>query len=223
MRRLHHLATFYQGGAMTSTSNAQLGSRRRLSNLDDGALDLIFRAARTHKAWHPRPVSDGDLRRLYEVFKFGPTSVNCNPARFLFVRSPEAKAKLISTLYPSNVPKVTAAPVTAIIGYDTRFFEHLPRLFPATDAERFRNDAAFAERYAFRNGTLQGAYLIITARALGFDVGPMSGFDDAKVDAAFFSGTSVRSNFLCNIGYGDETALSPRPLRFEFDEVCTIL
>ena len=208
---------------MTSASNAQAGLRGRISHLDGSALDIIFRTARTHRAWQPRSVSDRDLRRLYEVFKFGPTSANCNPARILFVRSPEAKAKLIPTLIESNVPKVTVAPVTAIIGYDIRFFEHLPRLNPATDAERFCSDAAFAERYAFRNGTLQGAYLIITARALGFDVGPMSGFDNAKVDAAFFSGTSIKSNFLCNIGYGDETALSPRPPRFEFDEVCTIL
>ncbi len=208
---------------MASAFNAQAGLRGRISQLDDSALDLIFRTARTHKAWQPRPVSDQDLRRLYEVFKFGPTSVNCNPARIVFVRSPEAKAKLISTLYPSNVPKVTAAPVTAIIGYDTRFFEHLPRLFPDTDPERFRRDAIFAERYAFRNATLQGAYLIITARALGFDVGPMSGFDNAKVDAPFFAGTSIKSNFLCNIGYAAEGALPPRPPRFEFDEVCTIL
>jgi len=208
---------------MASISHAQAGLRHRISRLDDSALNLILRTARTHKAWQPRPVADGDLRRLYEVLKFGPTSVNCSPARILFVRSPEAKAKLISALHASNVPKVTAAPVTAIVGYDTRFFEHLPRLFPATDPERFRNDAAFAERYAFRNGTLQGAYLIVAARALGFDVGPMSGFDNAKLDAAFFSGTSIKSNFLCNIGYGDETALSPRPPRFEFDEVCTIL
>jgi 3-hydroxypropanoate dehydrogenase len=191
--------------------------------LDDHALDLIFRTARTHKAWQPRSVSDSDLRRLYELFKFGPTSLNCNPARLLFVRSPDAKAKLISTLYASNVPKVTAAPVTAIIGYDTRFFEHLPRIFPAGDPAKFSGDAAFTETYAFRNGTLQGAYLIIAARALGFDVGPMSGFDNAKLDAAFFSGTSIKSNFLCNIGYADHTALSPRPLRFGFDEVCTIL
>lgn len=208
---------------MASVSNAQASLRGRILRLDDSALDLILRTARTHKAWQPRPVSDGDLRRLYEIFKLGPTSINCNPARILFVRSPEAKAKLISTLHASNVPKVTAAPVTAIIGYDTRFFEHLPRLFPATDPERFRSDATFAETYAFRNATLQGAYLIITARALGFDVGPMSGFDNAKLDAAFFSGTSIKSNFLCNIGYGEEGALPPRPPRFEFDEVCTIL
>lgn len=208
---------------MTQAFSTQASMRVEGSCLDDHALDLIFRTARTHKAWQPRPVSDGDLRRLYELFKFGPTSVNCNPARILFVRSPEAKAKLIATLSASNVPKVKAAPVTAIIGYDTRFFEHLPHLFPATDSERFRSDAAFTETYAFRNGTLQGAYLIIAARALGFDVGPMSGFDNAKVDAAFFAGTSIRSNFLCNIGYADGTELPPRPPRFEFDEVCTIL
>ena len=208
---------------MASVSDPQAGLRGRISHLDDSALDLIFRTARTHKAWQPRPVSDRDLRRLYEVFKFGPTSVNCNPARFVFVRSPEAKAKLISALIESNVPKVKAAPVTAIIGYDTRFFEHLPRLFPTTDAERFRRDPAFAEQYAFRNATLQGGYLIIAARALGFDTGPMSGFDNAKVDAAFFAGTSIKSNFLCNIGYAEDTALPPRPPRFEFDEVCTIV
>ncbi len=208
---------------MASAPKAQAGLSGRISHLDDSAFDLIFRTARTHKAWQPRPISDDDLRRLYEVFKLGPTSVNCNPARFLFVRSPEAKAKLVPALIESNVPKVKAAPITAIIGYDTRFFEHLPRLFPATDPERFRRDPAFAETYAFRNATLQGAYLIIAARALGFDVGPMSGFDNAKVDAAFFAGTSIKSNFLCNIGYAAEGELPPRPPRFEFEEVCTIL
>lgn len=197
--------------------------RERNSPLDEAGLDLIFRKARTHKEWLPRPVSDDDLRRLYEIFKFGPTSVNCNPARIVFVRSPAAKAKLIATLYESNVPKVRAAPVTAIIGYDTRFFEHLPRLFPAADPEKYRRAPDFAETYAFRNGSLQGAYLMIAARALGFDVAGMSGFDNAKVDAAFFSGTSVKSNFLCNIGYADSKATPPRPMRFAFDEVCTIV
>lgn len=195
------------------------GAGRR-AGLDERALDVILREARTHRAWLPRPVSDEELRRLYGLLKFGPTSANCSPARFVFVRTPEAKARLIATLFPSNVPKVEAAPVTAIVAYDTRFYEHLPRLFPGADVERFRRDPAFAERYAFRNGTLQGAYLIIAARALGLDVGPMSGFDHAQLDAAFFAGTSVKSNFLCNIGYGDASALPPRPPRFDFDEVC---
>lgn len=191
--------------------------------LDGHGLDLLFRAARAHKAWQQRPVSDEDLRRIYEIFKFGPTSLNCNPARLIFVRSREAKARLIATCSPSNADKVAAAPVTAIIGYDTKFFAHLPRLFPEADPARFSGNAALSETYAFRNGTLQGAYLLIAARALGFDVGPMSGFDNARVDAEFFSGTSVKSNFLCNIGYADAAAVGPRPMRFEFDEICTLL
>lgn len=208
---------------MQTLSGAETAVAAERPQLDGAALDLIFRTARTHKAWQQRPVSDNDLRRLYEIFKFGPTSLNCNPGRLIFVRSSAAKARLIATLYPSNVPKVAAAPVTAIIGYDTRFHEHLPRLFPGADTVRFRSDPAFSETYAFRNATLQGAYLLIAARALGFDVGPMSGFDNAKVDAAFFSGTSVKSNFLCNLGYADPAALGPRPPRFAFDEVCSIV
>lgn len=179
---------------MASASNGQAGLSGRISHLDDSALDLIFRTARTHKAWQPRPVSDRDLRRLYELFKFGPTSVNCNPARFLFVRSPDAKAKLIPALIESNVPKVTAAPVTAIIGYDTRFFELLPKLFPHRPqvADNFRNNPRLADTTAFRNGTLQGAYFMLAARAAGLDVGGMSGFDNAKVDAEFFPTTPTR-------------------------------
>lgn len=211
--------------AVAAARSAVLELRKRIGRADDAALDLLFREARTHNGWSDRPVTDDDLRRLHAVMKFGPTSTNCNPARFHFLRSKEAKAKLLPTLNPGNVPKVEGAPVTCIVAYDTRFFEHLPRLFPhRPDAgDRFKVNAAAAETTAFRNGTLQGAYMIIAARAIGLDVGAMSGFDNAKVDAAFFAGTALKSNFLITLGYGNETALFERLPRFGFDEVCTLL
>ena len=192
--------------------------------LDDAALDTIFREARTHNAWRDRPVGDEDLRRIFELMKWGPTSANMCPARFVFVRTPEAKAKLAPALSSGNLDKTMAAPATAVIGYDLRFFERMDFLFPHDDfmANLYRDDPEAAAEAGFRNGTLQGAYFMIAARALGFDIGAMSGFDRGKVDAAFFAGSSVRSNFLCNIGHGDPTVLFPRHPRFAFDEVCRI-
>ncbi len=198
--------------------------RSRIKKLDDDSLGLILSEARSHYAWTDRPVSDDDLRRLYEAFKFGPTSANGNHARFLFVRSADAKEKLAACVNPGNVEKVRSAPVTAIIAYDVEFWRHLPRLHPHKDmSPSFAADPQKSETTAFRNGSLQGAYLMIAARALGFDVGAMSGFSNAKVDEAFLKGTTFRSNFLCNIGYADETALFQRLPRFDFDEICELL
>lgn len=198
--------------------------RSRIQKLDDDSLGLILSEARSHYAWTDRPVSDDDLRRLYEAFKFGPTSANGNHARFLFVRSADAKEKLAACVNPGNVEKVRSAPVTAIIAYDVEFWRHLPRLHPHKDmSPGFAADPQKSETAAFRNGSLQGAYLMIAARALGFDVGAMSGFSNAKVDEAFLKGTTFRSNFLCNIGYADETALFQRLPRFDFDEICELL
>jgi 3-hydroxypropanoate dehydrogenase len=194
--------------------------------VNDEALDTIFRAARTHSAWLPRPVDEDTLRRIYDLARMGPTSANMSPMRVVFVKSPEAKARLKPALAPGNVEKTMAAPVTAIIATDPQFYEHLPRLFPHNPkfADFFTapGQEEFARINGFRNGTLQGAYFIIAARALGLDTGPMSGFDNAKVDAEFFPDGRFRSNFLCNLGYGDPSRLHPRLPRFEFDEVCRI-
>lgn len=193
-------------------------------SLDEAALRQIFLDARTHNAWQQREVPDALLKRLVDIFKMAPTSANCSPARILFVKSPEAKASLAPHLSEGNRAKTLAAPVTAIIGYDLEFYEHLPKLFPHTDARSwFAGDDAKIRETAFRNGTLQGAYLIIAARALGLDCGPMSGFDNAGVDAAFFAGSPTRSNFLCNLGYGDPKGLRPRSPRFGFDEMARIV
>jgi 3-hydroxypropanoate dehydrogenase len=193
--------------------------------LDAAALDTLFRTARTHNGWLDRPVTDGQLRQIYDLMKWGPTSANCSPARIVFVRSPEAKARLKPALGTGNLDKTMAAPVTAIIGYDLKFYDQLPRLFPHNPEARswFADDARAAETAAFRNGSLQGAYLILAARAVGLDTGPMSGFDNAKVDEAFFPGGDVRSNFLCNLGYGDSARLFPRSPRFDYPEVCKVL
>src|SRR5579862_2306614 len=193
--------------------------------LSNEALDILFRQARTHNAWLDQSVGDDVLRQLYELMKFAPTSANSNPARFLFLRTPEAKQRLLPALSPTNVDKTLQSPVTAILGYDVQFFEELPKLFPNNPAARewFSNSPQLAETTAFRNGTLQGAYFIIAARALGLDCGPMSGFDNSKVDAEFFAGTTVKSNFLCNLGYGDASKLFPRNPRLEFDEACQLL
>ena len=193
--------------------------------LDDHALDVIFRNARTHNAWLPRPVPDETLRRLYDLMKWGPTSANCSPARILFLRSPKAKERLLPALGEGNRDKTMAAPVTAILGYDLEFYEMLPRLFPHDQTARswFAGKPDVIRATAFRNGTLQGAYMIIAARAVGLDCGPMSGFDNSKVDAEFFAGLPVMSNFLCNLGYGDPQGLFPRSPRLPFDEACTIL
>jgi len=190
--------------------------------LPETGLDLLFRQARTHHAWRPKPVPVALLQEIYEVFKFGPTSTNGNPCRIVFVNTEEGKEKLYPAISPGNVPKFKGAPVTAIIAYDLRFFDNLPRLFPHKDmVGMYANDIPHAEEAAFRNGSMQGAYFIIAARAFGLDVGPMSGFNNHKVDDAFFAGTSLRSNFLCNLGYGDESALFSRLPRFDFDEVCS--
>ena len=191
--------------------------------LDQKALDVIFFKAHTHNAWTDKPVGDATLRQMYDILKFGPTSANCSPARIVFVRSKAGKEKLRPVLSEGNLEKTMAAPVTAIIGYDTEFYENLPRLFPQKDARSwFVGKPAHIETTAFRNGTLQGAYLIIAARAVGLDCGAMSGFDNAKVDAAFFPGGKIKSNFLCNLGYGDPKGVFPRNPRMTFEEACSI-
>jgi 3-hydroxypropanoate dehydrogenase len=191
--------------------------------IDAQCLDQLFFDARTHNEWQDRPVSDELLRELFDVLRWAPTSANCSPARIVFVKSPEAKAKLLPALIEGNVEKTRSAPVTAIIGHDLEFHEHLPKLFPHTDARSwFVGNQPLIEATAFRNGTLQGAYLIMAARALGLDCGPMSGFDPDQVNEAFFAGTSTRVNFLCNLGYGRPEALFPRSPRFEFEDVCRV-
>ena len=192
--------------------------------LADDAMDLIFRKARTHRAWLDRPVPDDLLRRVYELAAQGPTSANCSPMRVLFARSPEAKERLRPALTPGNVDKTMQAPVTAIVGHDLEFYEQLPRLFPTADMRvYFVGKPELIAATAFRNGSLQGAYLMLAARALGLDCGGMSGFDNAKVDAAFFPDGRVKSNFLCNLGHGDASKLTPRGPRLSFDEACRIL
>jgi 3-hydroxypropanoate dehydrogenase len=191
--------------------------------VSDAVLDQLFRDARSHNGWLDKPVSDDQLRALYDLWKMGPTSANCSPARVVFVRSAEAKKKLEPALSDNNRPKTMAAPVVAIIGMDMEFYEKLPKLFPHADARSwFVGKPAFIEASAMRNDSLQGAYLILAARALGLDTGPMSGFDNAKVDAAFFAGTSVKSNFLCSLGYGDPEKLFGRLPRLAFDEACRL-
>ncbi len=193
------------------------------SRLDPAALATLFTDARTHNAWQQKDVPDALLREVVELMRWGPTSVNMSPARIVFVKSPEAKAKLKPLLMEGNIDKTMAAPVTAVIGHDLKFYDHLPKLFPAMDARSwFVGNDEFAKVSAFRNGTLQGGYLILAARALGLDCGPMSGFDNAGVDAAFFAGTAIKSNFICNLGYGDPAGLYPRAPRFSFDEIAQI-
>ena len=192
--------------------------------LPQAALDQLFLQAHTLNAWQEKPVADELLQRLYDNLRWAPTSMNCSPARIVFVKSADAKAKLDSALMEGNRAKSMAAPVTAIIAYDTRFFEQLPKLFPPNPKARdmFAGNAALADITAFRNGTLQGAYLILAARALGLDCGPMSGFDNAKVDELFLAGTTYKSNFLCNLGYGDVKGIYPRAPRLSFAEACSI-
>jgi 3-hydroxypropanoate dehydrogenase len=192
--------------------------------LDDRSLDLIFRSARTHSAWLDQPVGDDLLRELYDLMKWAPTSANSSPARIVFVKSEPAKQRLLSAVIPGNIDKTRTAPVTAIIAQDHEFYEKLPHLFPHADARSwFVGNQPLIDTTAFRNATLQGAYLILAARALGLDAGPMSGFDNAKVDQEFFSGTHIRSNFLINIGYGDASELFPRSPRLPFEEAAQIL
>jgi 3-hydroxypropanoate dehydrogenase len=196
--------------------------------LDDQALDILFRKARTHNAWLDKPITDDVLHKIYDVMKWGPTSANSSPGRIIFLRTPEAKERLRPALAPQNVEKTMKAPVTVIVAHDMNFYDHMVKLFPHNPAARDGFSKA-PELAAFRNGTLQGAYFIIAARALGLDCGPMSGFDNAKVDEAFFSAEAdssasrFKSNFLCNLGYGDPSKLFPRNPRLDFDEACGIL
>ena len=194
-----------------------------MARLNDDSLDILFRQARTHRDWSDKPVPDDILRAAWELAKMGPTSANCSPARLVFVVSDAAKEKLKPCLMDGNVAKTMSAPATVIIGQDMEFYEKLPQLFPHTDARSWfvGNDDLIKET-AFRNSTLQGAYLIMAARSLGLDCGPMSGFDAEKVDAAFFAGTTVTANFLCNIGHGTTEDLFPRSPRFDFDDACQI-
>jgi 3-hydroxypropanoate dehydrogenase len=203
------------------------------ASLSNDALDILFREARTHNVWLDRPVSDDTLRQIYDLMRFGPTSANSSPARILFLRTPEAKQRLLPALSATNAGKTMQAPVTAILAYDLQFFEELRKLFPNNLSARdwFSTSAQHAETTAFRNASLQGGYFILAARALGLDCGPMSGFDNAKVDAEFFSASAgnppafhhVKSNFLCNIGYGDASQLFPRNPRLAFEEACRLL
>ncbi|MBB4287583.1 malonic semialdehyde reductase [Roseospira goensis] len=194
------------------------------TTLDADALDRLFNAARTHAHWLDRPVDDATLTRLYDLLKMAPTSANSQPGRFVFVKSQAAKARLEPCLMEGNRAKTMAAPVTVIVCHDLAFYEKLPSLFPHTDARRwFEGNDDLIRTTAFRNGTLQGAYLILAARALGLDCGPMSGFDNAKVDAAFLEGTTWRSNFLVNLGYGDPDRLPPRAPRPAFEDMCRIV
>jgi 3-hydroxypropanoate dehydrogenase len=192
--------------------------------LTDQAMKQIFTEARTHSAWLPEAVSDDLLKKIYDSMKFGPTSANCSPLRIVFVKTKEAKERLKPALAPGNLEKTMAAPVTAILAQDLKFYDHLPMLFPHADAKSWfaGNDKLITDT-AMRNSSLQGAYFIIAARAFGLDCGPMSGFDPEKLDQEFFKGTSVKSNFLCNLGYGDKTQLHPRGPRFKFEDICQII
>lgn len=192
--------------------------------LDQAAFEQLFLEARTQNAWKEGEVSDETLRRLFDIVKMGPTSANCSPARYVFVKSPEAKERLKPHLSGGNLEKTMSAPVTVIIANDMEFYDHLPKLFPHTDAKSwFTSNDDLIRETAFRNATLQGGYMIIAARALGLDCGPMSGFDQAGVDEEFFKGTTYKSNFILNLGHGDPSALFPRSPRFEFDDVASIL
>ena len=197
---------------------------RGAPKLDGKALDQLFREARTHNGWRPTPVPDDLLKEAVELAKMGPTSANTSPLRMVFLRSAEAKSRLKEALMPGNVDKTMAAPVTAILGYDTKFYEHLPRLFPHADAKAwYVGNEAFANDTAYKNGTLQVAYFILALRALGLDAGPMGGFDSAAVDTAFFPDGNIKSNVLVNIGYGDASKLFPRGPRLGFGEIASLL
>jgi len=188
--------------------------------LDDLALDRLFRTARTRNAWTDRPVTEQQVRELYDLLKFGPTSSNCCPARFVWIRSADGKQKLAALASPGNSPKILAAPVTVIVGYDLDFAEQMPKLFPARgkQMQEYFSDPLVAQTTAFRISSLQGAYLIIAARALGLDCGPMSGFNNDAVDSEFFGGSRIKSNFICSIGYGSDQNLFPRNPRLSFEE-----
>lgn len=192
--------------------------------INDDALDLIFRNARTHSAWLPKPVPVEILREVYDLARMGPTSANSSPARFVFLTTPEAKERLKPALAPLNVEKTMAAPVTVIVAWDTEFYEKLPKLVPHRDVRSyFVGNEKLAEETGFRNSSLQGAYFIIAARALGLDCGPMSGFDPGKLNAEFFPDGKWKANFICNLGYGDSSKLYPRNPRLEFDEAARVI
>ena len=192
--------------------------------LNDAGMDIIFRDARTHRSWLEEEVSDVLLQAIYDLAKMGPTSANCSPMRVVYVKSTEAKERLKPALSKGNVEKTMAAPATAIIAHDLAFYDHLPKLAPHFDARAmFAGKEDLIEETAFRNGSLQGAYFIIAARSLGLDCGPMSGFDNQKVDAEFFRDGRSKSNFLCNLGYGDSSKLRERQPRLEFEEACEII
>ena len=193
--------------------------------LPDASLDQIFRTARTQNAWLDTPVSETLLRAVYDLMRFGPTSANCSPARIVFITSDEAKARLLPLLSGNNRDKTSKAPAIAIIGHDLKFFDKIPQLFPHAPGARdwFAHDAKLAEATAFRNSSLQGAYFMIAARSLGLDCGPMSGFDTAGVDAEFFGGTDIRTNFICAVGHGDPSAVFERSPRLSFEEACQLV
>ena len=196
-----------------------------MTTIDQTTIATLFTEARTHNVWQDRDVSEETLRELYNLMHFGPTSMNCQPARILFLTTDEAKERLKPALMPGNQEKTMKAPVVAVLGFDTEFYEHLPRMFAHNkDAKSlFEGKPDFIHSTAFRNSSIQGGYLILAARALGLDAGPMSGFNNAAVDEAFFPDGKVKSNFLCNLGYGDTSALFPRGDRFSFDEVCKVM
>ncbi len=195
-----------------------------MAAIEQSALQTLFLEARTHNSWSAAPVTDDTIRELYEVLKHAPTSANASPGRFVFIRTPEAKERLRPALSSGNTEKTISAPVTVIVAYDPKFYDHLPRLFPHTDARSwYAHNEELAEATAFRNGTLQGAYLIMAARALGLDVGAMSGFDNGKVDEAFLVDRGWKSNFLVNLGHGESAGVRPKGPRFAFDEVCMLL
>lgn len=198
--------------------------RERIHALGPDSIELILTGARSHYAWTDKPVTEDQVRQIFDIVKMGSTSMNSCPARFVFVRSAEGKERLAKSLKPANVAKMMGAPVTAIIAYDTEFWRELPKLFPHEDRRgHFSDKPDYAEETAFRNSTLQGGYFMIAARAIGLDVGAMSGFSNDIVDEEFFAGTTWKSNFLCNIGYADESALFQRLPRFEFDDVCSFI
>jgi 3-hydroxypropanoate dehydrogenase len=195
-----------------------------MAKLPSSSLEQIFINARTHNGWLDRSVEDSLLHEVYDLMKWGPTSANTSPARIVFVKNGPFKEKLLATLSPGNLDKTRAAPVTAIIAADHEFYEKLPKLFPHADARSwFLGNDALIQTTIARNSALQGAYFMIAARALGLDCGPMSGFDNAKLDAAFFEGTKWKSNFICSLGYGDASKLFPRSPRLPFDEACKII
>jgi 3-hydroxypropanoate dehydrogenase len=204
-------------------SNPQPSDSRE-TRLGDEALDRLFRQARTHSAWQPRDVPEEILREAYDLARFGPTSANSSPLRIVFLRSAEAKARLLPAIAAGNLEKTRTAPVVAVMAYDLEFHEHLPKLMPHVDARSwFAGNQALIEETAFRNSSLQGAYFILAARALGLDCGPMSGFDAGKVNAEFFPDGKWKVNFLCNLGYGEPAKLFPRGPRLDFDEACRVL